>query len=90
MHTFERDYPAHGHDADRGLVPVGPVRAHFNSDLSGDVILEDHRGLGIESIRVPGEFVLAFVAEYVRREKITRLEGAGTDELLGLPPQGTT
>lgn len=51
-----------------------------NSDLSGDVEI----CVGEETLNVPGEALIAFVADYVRREKIAKLEQADDAELLGL------
>jgi hypothetical protein len=54
---------------------------HHNGDLSGDVIIRDRHGREVE---IPGAAMLEFVAHYVRRERISKLEQATTDEILGL------
>lgn len=52
----------------------------YNSDLSGDVeICVDD-----VAFPVPGAALLAFVAEYVRRERIAEIENAEPFNLLGL------
>lgn len=52
---------------------------NYNSDLSGDVIIsyKDHQG----GCRVSGTALLAFVAEYVRRQRISALEDAGDNDM---------
>jgi len=63
------------------------TRFHYNSDLSGDVLVQVGRA-GVTThhpVAIPGHDLLAFVAEYVRRRKINQWEDASTAELLGLP-----
>lgn len=52
---------------------------NYNSDLSGDVYI---RVRGAKEVAVPGYALLAFIAEYVRSERIAALEQAGVEELL--------
>ena len=61
----------------------GPDGTHFhsNSDLSGDVIISEN---GVQ-YRVPGRDLLAFVANYVRDERIAALEHASDEEILRWP-----
>lgn len=60
------------------------TRFHYNSDLSGNVIVMTPEG----EFHVPGDDLLAFVADYVREERIARLEQASAAELLGLRESG--
>lgn len=64
------------------------TRFHNNSDLSGDVIATvrpyDSRDGTQITVRIPGEDIKSLVAQYVRLEKITRLEDMDDDEVLGL------
>ncbi len=57
---------------------------HYNSDLSGDVIIVSP---GYMDTTVPAICLLEFVADYVRGEKIAALEQATTRQIL-LPTQG--
>ena len=54
---------------------------NFYSDLSGDVLITKCGG---ETMTVPGSVLKEVVAEYVRAERIARLEQMGADELLGV------
>ncbi len=54
----------------------------YNSDLSGDVEVEDYSGA---RVRIPGRALLEFVARYVAQERISELEQASVEEILGLP-----
>lgn len=53
---------------------------NYNSDLSGDVEIDCDGA----TIHVPGEALFAFIAEYVRRERIAAIENASDDKVLGL------
>lgn len=58
------------------------TRFHFNSDMSGDCeIIEKESG---RSMKVPCEDILDFVANYVRNEKIGKLEQINTNDILGI------
>ena len=58
------------------------TRIHYNSDLSGDCdIINIDTG---QSTTVPCEDILEFVAEYVRRQKISKLEQMETKDVLGI------
>jgi len=59
---------------------TGKTGFNYSSDASGDVIIETDDG----SIRVPCNDVLEFVAELVRMSKISRIEDASVEQLLGL------
>lgn len=67
--------------------PAKSVTFHHNSDLSGDVWLdvksevEVHEN-GVKTVKVAGKDILAFVADYVRNQRIAALEQADTDTLL--------
>lgn len=55
-------------------------RIHFNSDMSGDIhIVEKDSD---EEIKVEGQDILDFVANYVRRERISKLEQMETKDIL--------
>lgn len=56
----------------------------FNSDLSGDVIIRREDGEDGEAA-VPGVALLSFVAQYIRRERISAMEEMSDREILGLP-----
>lgn len=57
-------------------------RIHFNSDMSGEIhIVEKDSDKEIE---VDGQDILDFVANYVRSERISKLEQMETKEILGL------
>lgn len=55
--------------------------ANFNSDFSGKVHLQNPEG---ERLEISGSFLIALVAEYVRRRRIAEIEQATTAELLGV------
>lgn len=55
-------------------------RIHFNSDMSGDIHICD-KGSNRE-ITVDGQDILDFVANYVRRERISKLEQMETKDIL--------
>lgn len=56
--------------------------ANFNGDFSGDVRLSNERKA--VDVTLPFDVLKALVAEYLRRERVSRLEQASPDELLGL------
>lgn len=56
-------------------------RIHHNSDLSGEIIINPYDGGDLE-IRVDAQDILDFVADYVKSEKIARIEQMGTKEVL--------
>ncbi len=58
--------------------PQTNTRAHFNSDLSGDVVFNLN---GIEAV-VPAALVKLVVARWVLSEQIEALEQAGTEAIL--------
>lgn len=60
----------------------GNVTIHYNSDLSGDALIWTSRA---SEVRMPCAALLAFVAEYVSRERIAKLESATDAEILGTP-----
>lgn len=53
---------------------------HCSSDLSGKVIITDSFG---SEVKVDGESLLYFFAQYVRRERIKRLENLSNDDVIG-------
>lgn len=66
---------------------------NYNADLSGNVQIfiprnrmeiTDRDGSGY--VNIPGKDLLAFVAEYIRMEKISALENADMRSLFGLLP----
>lgn len=60
--------------------PSGTVYSH-NSDLSGSVSWSPKPGIWLE---IPGEDIIALVAQYVRNQKIADLEEVGDSTILGL------
>lgn len=57
-------------------------RIHFNSDMSGNIhIVEKDSD---KEIKVGGQDILDFVANYIRSERISKLEQMETKEILGL------
>lgn len=58
------------------------TRIHYNSDMSGNIIIQ-HKDYELE-LSVLGEDILDFVAEYVRSQKISKLEQMDSKKLLGL------
>ena len=56
------------------------TKFHFNSDLSGEVTIQNKHG----EFQVSGPDLLTFAAEHVRSQRIARLERLGTSELLAL------
>lgn len=57
-------------------------RIHFNSDMSGEIHICDKDSY--KEIKVDGQDILDFVANHVRRERISKLEQMETREILGL------
>ena len=70
---------------------------HYNSDLSGEVIItrksghgKDFRGNPLpeitfdDDIRVDGRDLITFVADYVRLQRITELEQMSDEAILGI------
>lgn len=55
---------------------------HYNSDMSGDCIIFNKETE--QNVEVPCEDILDFVAEYVRIQKIGKLERMDNKEILGL------
>ncbi len=69
----------------------GGTTFHFNSDLSGEVIVQtgctsDESGIvrAEHEIEVAGRDILALVAHHLVNERIARLEQMGNAEVLGL------
>ena len=62
------------------------TRIHYNSDMSGDCIIMNEETK--ESVKVSCEDILDFVADYVRFQKIykleQKLEQMKTKDILGL------
>lgn len=58
---------------------------HHNSDLSGDVII--HPKGKEKSFEVDGYVLLEFIADYVSRQQISKLEQSSPEEILGLEPK---
>lgn len=54
---------------------------NFNADLSGVVSI----AINDKMLDVPGDALLAFIANYVRYERISELEQMDSHEVLGLP-----
>lgn len=58
------------------------TRVRYNNDMSGNIIIQ-HKDYELE-LSVLGEDILDFVAEYVRSQKISKLEQMDSKEILGL------
>jgi len=58
------------------------TRIHYNSDMSGDCIIFNKEDK--QEIRVSCEDILDFVANYVRIQKISKLEQMETKDVLGI------
>lgn len=58
------------------------IRIHYNSDMSGDCIIFNKEDG--QEIRVPCEDILDFVANYVRNQKISKLEQMETKDVFGI------
>jgi hypothetical protein len=56
---------------------------HHNGDFSGDIHIYFENNSGAE-ILIPFDDIKGLVAEYIRREKISKLEDAEDNELLGV------
>ena len=63
------------------FVGKNKTKIHFNSDMSGECIIHNENG---NNIKISCEDIIDFVAEYVRMEKISRLEQMSSEEILGL------
>ena len=64
---------------------IGSTLFHFNADLSGAVmIVKRDKGKSFESLEVPGEDLIRFIAEWVANQKISELEDMEPHEVLGL------
>lgn len=59
-------------------------RIHHNSDLSGKAIITIPSHGTSKTIEVLAEDLLDFIAEFVRGERISKLEQASTKEILGI------
>ena len=61
---------------------------NFNSDLSGDVLIHNpDTELGWDEqteLAIPGEDLLAFIANFVRNARISQLEQCSDSEILGI------
>lgn len=59
------------------------VNIHYDADIKlGEcIIINKETG---EEIRANGRDLLNFVAEYVREQKIVKIESAGTTDILGI------
>lgn len=54
---------------------------HFDADMSGEVHIIDQNN---NEAKVSGNDILDFVAEYIRREKISNIERMSTKEILNI------
>lgn len=57
-------------------------RIHFNSDMSGEIHIAEKNS--DKEIKVDGQDMLDFVANYVRSQKISILEQMETKDVLGV------
>ena len=59
------------------------VNIHYDTDVrTGECIITNKENG--QEIRVLGSDLLNFVAEYVREQKIVKIESAGTTDILGI------
>lgn len=58
------------------------TRIHYNLDMSGECIIFNKETE--QEIKVSCEDILEFVAEYVKIQKISKLEQMDSEEILGL------
>ncbi|MEK7562033.1 MAG: hypothetical protein AAB541_04190 [Patescibacteria group bacterium] len=84
MHTFNYDVPT-GTEV-RKEVAGGQITFFHNSDLSGDVTIVSKSAEGIVNgeLDVPGEAIVEFVAEYVKKQRISQIEDAEPTEVFGI------
>lgn len=60
---------------------------HYNGGFDGDVHIIEPGGGAVMKLKLPFSVLRDFVADYVRDTRISCLEDADSDELLGvLPP----
>lgn len=55
---------------------------HYNSDMSGDCVIFNKETE--QEVEVPCEDILEFIADYVRSQKIGKLEQMDSKKILGL------
>ncbi len=61
----------------------------YNSDLSGDVLITGVETTAIRRVKqsvltIPGYDLLEFVAEFIREQKIEKIEQMTVNELIGI------
>lgn len=56
---------------------------NYNSDMSGKVFITT-KAPACEEFSIEGECLLEFVAEFIRRQKISKLEDQSWEETLGI------
>lgn len=61
---------------------VKKTTIHYNSDMSGNCIIFNNETE--QEVEVPCEDILDFVANYVRSQKIGKLEQIDSKKILGL------
>lgn len=59
------------------------VNIHYDADVKTGECIIINKETG-EEIRANGRDLLNFVAEYVREQKIVKIESAGTTDILGI------
>lgn len=64
--------------------PECPTAFSYRSDLSGmvNITYMDH------SVQIRGDALLAFMAHFLRNQRVTAIEVTSDREILGLPRQG--
>lgn len=86
MHT--RDYEYTDEDLKYGNIDKPLVYIHYNSDLSGEIIITKTAGGPLprdyEEVKIPGWMLLDFVGEHYGREWISMLEDKTGREILKL------
>ena len=58
------------------------VKIQHNGGFDGKAIIVQKTDQGVKTVEANCEDLIAFVAEYVRQEKISRLENAAAGEIL--------
>lgn len=58
------------------------ILIHYNSDMSGDCFILDKKTK--QKMEIPCEDILDFVADFIRNQRIDKLEQMETKDILGI------
>jgi hypothetical protein len=83
-HLFNGDFSMHTFVHE----PTG-MRFHHNPDLSGDILVTQPDWPNGYTMVIPGDALLAFVAEFLRNERARQLDNMTHAEILGISPRLT-